>query len=96
MSVEGYPTLILWPAERSNSTQNKASPIRYQGAREVEEMEAFIRKHSVSLQLVKAMEDKVAALEVCKYVGVHLLVCACLRCRQPCASSDKAADSGSE
>ena len=77
LSVEGYPTLILWQAELTNSTQNKASPIRYQGAREVEAMEAFIRQHSVSLQLLKAMEDKVAALEVCASVFVRARVSHC-------------------
>ena len=115
LSVEGYPTLILWPAELrytnanrpllpskyvsfdtlaypSNSTQNKASPIRYQGAREVEAMEAFIRKHSVSLQIVNAMENKVAALEVraCSSAFLFWRVRACLRCRQVRGSSDKA------
>jgi len=64
LSVEGYPTILFWPAESSNSSHNKASPLKYQGAREVDPMEAFLRKHSVSLQLLKEMEDKVVAMEV--------------------------------
>jgi len=64
LSVEGYPTILFWRAERSNETNFKASPLKYQGAREVEPMEAYIRRHSVSLELLKAMEDKVVKMEV--------------------------------
>ena len=63
LKVDGYPTIILWPAEYNNSTKNKGSPVRYGGSRELEPMDAWVRKHSVSLRVLRELHDKVEAME---------------------------------
>ncbi|EKX37856.1 hypothetical protein GUITHDRAFT_48649, partial [Guillardia theta CCMP2712] len=50
LSIEGYPTLRMWPAERGNSTRNKLSPLDYQGPRTTADISAFVRRHSVRLK----------------------------------------------
>ena len=59
--VEGYPTLRLYPAERDGSTRNKQAPIAFTGRREVADMEQFVRRHAVTLQLLDELKAQVGA-----------------------------------
>jgi len=63
LSIEGYPTLRMWPAERGNSTRNKLSPLDYQGPRTTADISAFVRRHSVRLKVAAEMEERVKGLE---------------------------------
>eukprot|EP00960_Hanusia_phi_P075813 768471-Hanusia_phi.AAC.3 len=62
-SVEGFPTLRLWPALRPDAPSSQRNSIDYQGPRTAADISAFVRRHSVRLQMAKEMEERVKALE---------------------------------